>query len=165
MASQQPSNRRPEGLAPGAHVTAPVLHASIWPRQGPSDRFGTGLGTLRGSLRPPAFQLLLFLQVHRSPVQGSHCSSLLPLAALAGASRRPDQGASPLPGQVMHSTRSALQYKRHCMAASCWPCLSAGQATSALPHQSLSPCRLPRRACTPRIWLGCNARRHETRAG
>ena len=103
MASQQPNNRRPEGLAPGAHVTAPVLPASIWPRQGPSDRLGTGLCTLHCSLQLPALQLLPFLQVLCSLVQGSHCSSLLPLAALAGASRRLDQEGSPRQGQVMHS--------------------------------------------------------------
>ena len=116
MASQQPNSRRPEGLAPGAHVTAPFLQASIWPRQGPSDGLGTGLCTLFCLLRPPAFQLRLFLQVLHSLVQGSHCSSLLPPAALAGPSRRLDQGGLPLQGQVRPSRCSALEIERHCIA-------------------------------------------------
>ena len=103
MASQQPNKRRPEGLVPGAHVTAPVLHASIWPRLRPSDRLGTGLCTLCCSLRAPACQLLVFLQVFRSLVQGSHCSSLLPLAALGGGQQAPRPGgfAPPRPGAAI----------------------------------------------------------------
>ena len=102
MASQQPNNRRPEGLAPGAHVTAPVLHAIIRPHRGPSDVWALPVHCVLLTAAS-CFQLLVFLQVLCSLAQGSHCSSLLLLAALAGASRHLGQEGLPLQGQVMHS--------------------------------------------------------------